>query len=103
MARPTFLAPHPSGLLTPDPDVRARLTRFGLRRIGAVAELDRTALVARFGEEGARIHARARGEELEPFRPRRAPERLRLGLPDRARRSRISSRSASSSIDWPPP
>src|SRR4029078_3826539 len=31
-----FLAPHPSGLLTQDPDVRARLTRFGLRRIGAV-------------------------------------------------------------------
>ena len=76
-----FLAPHPSGLLTPDPDVRARLTRFGLRRIGAVAELDRTALVARFGEEGARIHARAHGVELEPFRPRRAPERLVLGLP----------------------
>jgi hypothetical protein len=77
----TFLAPHPSGLLTQDPDVRARLTRFGLRRIGAVAELDRSALVARFGEEGARIHARAHGEELEPFRPRRAPERLRLALP----------------------
>jgi hypothetical protein len=76
-----FLAPHPSGLLTQDPDVRARLTRFGLRRIGAVAELDRTALVARFGEEGARIHARARGVELEPFRPRQAPERLVLGLP----------------------
>ena len=63
------------------PDVRARLTRFGLRRIGPVAELDRSALVARFGEEGARIHARARGEELETFRPRRAPERLRLALP----------------------
>jgi protein ImuB len=76
-----FLAPHPSGLLTPDPDVRARLNRFGLRRIGAVAELPRSALVARFGEEGARILARARGEELEPFRPRRAPEHLRLGLP----------------------
>ena len=76
-----FLAPHPSGLLTVDPDVRARLTRFGLRRIGAVADLARSALVARFGEEGARIHARARGEELEPFRPRRTPERLRLGLP----------------------
>ncbi len=76
-----FLAPHPSGLLTQDADVRARLSRFGLRRIGAVAELDRTALVARFGEEGARIHARARGVELEPFRPRRAPERLVLGLP----------------------
>jgi len=76
-----FLAPHPSGLLTPDPDVRARLARFGLRRIGAVAELSRSALVARFGEEGARIRARARGEELEPFRPRRAPEHLRLALP----------------------
>jgi hypothetical protein len=76
-----FLAPHPSGLLTADPDVRARLTRFGLRRIGPVAELARSALVARFGEEGARIHARARGEELEPFRPRRTPERLRLALP----------------------
>jgi protein ImuB len=76
-----FLVPHPSGLLTPDPDIRARLNRFGLRRIGSVAELARSALVARFGEEGARIHARARGEELEPFRPRRAPERLRLALP----------------------
>ena len=58
-----FLAPHPSGLLTQDPDVRARLTRFGLRRIGPVAALARSALVARFGEEGARIHARSRGEE----------------------------------------
>ncbi|HEY6012586.1 MAG TPA: hypothetical protein VIU37_01215 [Candidatus Limnocylindrales bacterium] len=76
-----FLAPLPSGLLTQDPDVRARLNRFGLRRIGPVAELDRSALVARFGEEGARIHARARGEELDPFRPRRAPEHLALGLP----------------------
>ena len=73
--------PHPSGLLTPDPDVRARLTRFGLRQIGAVAELARSALVARFGDEGARIHARARGEELEPFRPRRTSERLALSLP----------------------
>jgi protein ImuB len=76
-----FLAPLPSSLLSPDPDVRARLGRFGLRRIGAVADLPRSALVARFGEEGARLHARARGEELEPFRPRRAPERLVLGLP----------------------
>jgi protein ImuB len=76
-----FLAPHRSSLLTTDADVRARLSRFGLRRIGAVADLPRSALVARFGEEGARIHARARGEELEPFRPRLAPERLSLALP----------------------
>jgi len=76
-----FLAPLPSSLLSPDPDVRARLGRFGLRRIGAVADLPRSALVARFGEEGERLHARARGEELEPFRPRRASERLVLALP----------------------
>jgi len=76
-----FLADRPSGLLTTDPDVRARLTRFGLRRIGAVAELPRSALIARFGEEGARLHARARGEETDPFRSRRATERLGLALP----------------------
>ena len=76
-----FLAPLPSSLLSPDLDVRARLGRFGLRRIGAVAELPRSALVARFGAEGERLHARARGEELEPFRPRRASERLVLALP----------------------
>lgn len=76
-----FLGPLPAGLLTPDREVRARLSRFGLRRIGAVAELPRSALVARFGVEGGRLHARARGEELEPFRPRRAPERLSLALP----------------------
>jgi protein ImuB len=76
-----FLGPLSSGLLSADPDVRARLGRFGLRRIGQVAALPSSALVARFGDEGARIGARARGEETDPFRPRRAPERLLLGLP----------------------
>ena len=76
-----FLADFPSGLLTTNLDVRARLTRFGLRRIGAVAGLPRSALIARFGNEGARLHARARGEETEPFRARHAPERLALALP----------------------
>jgi nucleotidyltransferase/DNA polymerase involved in DNA repair len=76
-----FLAPLPASLLTPDADIRARLRRFGLRRIGQVAELAASALVARFGEEGARIGSRSRGVEIEPFRPRRAPERLVLGLP----------------------
>lgn len=76
-----FLAPFPARLLTHDDDIRARLARFGLRTIGMVAELPRSALVARFGEEGARIGARARGEETERFRPRRAPERVLLRLP----------------------
>ena len=76
-----FLAPLPASLLTPDADVRARLRRLGLRQIGQLANLAASALVARFGEDGARIGARARGEETDPFRPRRAPERLRLALP----------------------
>jgi protein ImuB len=76
-----FLADRPSALLTTDPDIRARLARFGLRRIGAVAGLPRSALVARFGDEGARLYARARGEETDPFRARRAAERLALALP----------------------
>lgn len=75
-----FLAPYPARLLTRDPDIRARLGRFGLRTIGVVAELPRSAVVARFGDEGARFHARARGEETERFQPRRTPERLALAL-----------------------
>lgn len=76
-----FLAPLPARLLTPDPEIRARLARFGLRRIGAVAALPRSALVARFGEEGARLHARSLGTEIERFRPRQTPQRLALALP----------------------
>ena len=77
----SFLAPYPARLLTRDPEIRSRLARFGLRTIGSVADLPRSAVVARFGDEGARLHARARGEETERFRPRRTPERMALGLP----------------------
>ena len=80
-AEATFLGPLPSALLTPDPDVRARLRRFGLRRIEQVAELPASALVARFGDEGGRIGRRAQGEETDPFQPRRTPERLLLAIP----------------------
>ncbi|MGD0862627.1 MAG: hypothetical protein ABSA21_07680 [Candidatus Limnocylindrales bacterium] len=76
-----FLEPLPAAMLSRDPEVRARLDRFGLRRIGQVAELPLSAVVARFGAEGERIHARARGLETEPFQPRRAPERMALALP----------------------
>ena len=80
-AEAAFLGPLPTSLLTPDAEIRARLRRFGLRKIDQVADLATSALVARFGSEGARIGARARGEETDAFRPRRAPERLVLGLP----------------------
>ena len=76
-----FLAPLPAAMLSRDPEVRARLARFGLREIGQVAELPRSALVARFGPEGEWLHAKARGEETDPFRPRLAPERMAMALP----------------------
>lgn len=76
-----FIAPFPASVLSRDADVRGRLARFGLLTIGAVAVLPRSALVARFGvEEGSRLHDRANGVETDPFRPRRAPERLALGI-----------------------
>jgi impB/mucB/samB family/impB/mucB/samB family C-terminal domain len=76
-----FLAPLPAALLHGDPEVRARLARFGLGRIRQVAAISRSALVARFGADGELLHARARGDETDPFRPRRAPERMSLALP----------------------
>jgi protein ImuB len=76
-----FLEPLPVTLLTTDIDIRARLARLGLREIGQVAAISRSALVARFGSEGERLHARARGEEIDPFVPRRTPDRMALALP----------------------
>jgi protein ImuB len=77
-----FLAPLPAGLLSRDPDVRGRLSRYGLDTIGTVAAIPRSALVARFGTaEGCVLHARATGEETDRFVPRRSPGRLALALP----------------------
>ena len=76
-----FLAPLSAALLSRDPEVRARLDRFGLRRIGGVAELPRSALVARFGPAGELLHARARGEETDPFSPYQTPQRMAMALP----------------------
>jgi hypothetical protein len=71
-AEAEFLAPLPASLLTPDADIRARLRRFGLRRIGQVAELAASALVARFGEEGAahRVSLPWPGDRSVPTAPR---------------------------------
>ncbi len=62
--------------------MRGRLARFGLATIGSVAVLPRSALAARFGREvGERLHARANGQETDPFVPRHASQRLALALP----------------------
>jgi len=72
----TFLAPLPIRLL-PAPDLEGRFALFGLRRIGDLADLPRSAVVARFGALGGELHDLARGLDGRPLRPRRPVERLR--------------------------
>ncbi|MCU0483927.1 MAG: hypothetical protein MUC54_06625 [Chloroflexi bacterium] len=76
-----FLAPLPAWVLARDPDVRGRLARLGLARVGQVAAIPRSALVARFGAEGEQLHARANGVEDDIFRPRRPLARVALAVP----------------------
>lgn len=71
-----FLAPLPIRLLPADPEVRDRLRLFGLTRVGELAALDRSAVVARFGMGGGELHDLARGLDGRPLRPRRPVERL---------------------------
>ena len=71
-----FLAPLPIRLL-PAPELEGRFALFGLRRIGDLAALARSAVVARFGTLGGELHDLARGLDGRPLRPRRPVERLR--------------------------
>jgi len=67
---PAYLAPLPVGWLreTGDasPDLVELFARLGLRTLGALAELDRGDVVARFGVDGARAHRLASGEDERP-------------------------------------
>ena len=74
-----FLAPYPARLLTRDADIRARLARFGLRTIGSVAELPRSAAggaVRGRGGEAARPGP-GRGDGALPATPHRRAVRAR--------------------------
>jgi protein ImuB len=71
-----FLAPLPVGLL-PAPDLQPRMALFGLRRMGELAVLPRSAVVARFGTLGGELHDLVRGLDGRPLVPRRPIERLR--------------------------
>ncbi|CAN5849784.1 hypothetical protein BH24CHL6_BH24CHL6_15460 [soil metagenome] len=72
-----YLAPLPIDLLPAGQEMRARLRLFGLSRLGEFAALSRSAVVARFGQQGGLLHDLARGLDGRPLRPRRALERLR--------------------------
>ena len=71
-----FLAPLPLTLLPATAETQERLRVLGLRRMGELAALDRSAVIARFGAEGAGLHDLVRGLDRRPLRPRRPVERL---------------------------
>jgi nucleotidyltransferase/DNA polymerase involved in DNA repair len=71
-----FLAPLPLALLPASPETQGRLRVLGLQRMGELAALDRSAVIARFGAEGAGLHDLVRGLDRRPLRPRRPVERL---------------------------
>ena len=71
------LAPLPIRLLPAGEELEGRFRVFGLARIGDLARLDRSAVVARFGAEGAELHDLANGRDGRALVPRRPVERLR--------------------------
>ena len=54
----------------------ATLLRWGIRRIGLLADLPQSQLVARMGEEGLQLQRLARGRDLQPFEPVTEPPRF---------------------------
>lgn len=71
-----FLAPLSLGLLPASAGMQERLRVLGLRTMGELAALDRSAVIARFGADGALLHDLVRGLDRRPLKPRRPVERL---------------------------
>ncbi|HEU0116255.1 MAG TPA: DNA polymerase Y family protein [Thermomicrobiales bacterium] len=68
------LAPASIALLPLPPETIRRLERLGLRTLGDLAALPPTAVQARFGAQGRRMWALARGEDDTPVRSSRRLE-----------------------------
>ncbi|HYZ15882.1 MAG TPA: DNA polymerase Y family protein [Candidatus Acidoferrum sp.] len=71
-----FLAAFPLELLEIDPGITERLRLLGVTTLGELAALPHGPFVRRFGAEAAIWHARARGIDERPLRPR--PRALRV-------------------------
>jgi nucleotidyltransferase/DNA polymerase involved in DNA repair len=71
-----FLAVLPLSTLPMDEEHREELALLGIRDVGAFAELDRAAVLDRFGRGAAAAHALARGEDASEVRG--APPRQRI-------------------------
>ena len=73
-----FLAPLPVGIITND-DLETRLSRWGIRSLGALARLPKDAVVLRLGEAGARLWRLAAGCDEEPLAPLPPPDAVEEG------------------------
>ncbi len=62
-----YLAPLPIDLLDPAPPLAEALTRFGIRRIGELARLPRSALLTRLGAGARELLDLARGASRPPL------------------------------------
>jgi len=78
--REVFLRDVPAALLPVSPETARRLDLLGLRTLGRLRRLPRSALLAQFGQEGERVHRLACGEDREPLIPFLAPPVLRETL-----------------------
>jgi protein ImuB len=76
----SFLAPLPVHLLEPGVALAARLRRWGLTSIGALAALPARSIGARLGLEGVQLVRRARGEDDQPLVPRVARLHVEEGV-----------------------
>jgi DNA polymerase-4/protein ImuB len=78
-----FLASLSASFLPVSYQAQRKLTLYGLRTIGDVAQIAAGAAQAQFGREGARLHALARGIDRTPFvpRPRREPIGASITMP----------------------
>jgi protein ImuB len=70
------LASLPTAILEPPPEVSATLERWGIRTLGQLAGLSRTAVGWRFGDIGIRLWKTARGTDDGPLVPLPRPQRF---------------------------
>ena len=61
-----FLAPYSIELLPVGADVKSKLQRFGLYRMGEVAAMEEHLIAAQFGQEGSRLWALCNGVDDSP-------------------------------------
>ena len=74
-AERAYLAPWPAEVLPGvGPQVRARLGRLNVRRVGEVAGVPLTALCGLFGERGRKLRELACGLDPRPVEPYRPPQ-----------------------------